>query len=314
VLGQQGHRLLEARDGSEGLARARAEQPDLVIADVLMPVMDGYEFVRQLRNDPATSAIPVLFNTAHYDGPDAQALALASGVSGVLAKPSNSIDVLTLVSRLLSEAPASAPPADPPLPTEFDRAHLRLLTDTLAAKESSLAIANARLLSLFHAGLEFACTRDPDLLLQGVCETSCELFGATYVTLGVLSPDGRIVRRIFGAGEAGKCGATAANWIQPGDDVPGVLRAVVAERRTVRGANPGGEPLGLQLPSGHPAVENFLAVPIASLNHVFGWVFLAGNGGKTFTDADEHLLTALAERLGRIYEIPVPGTEIHGSN
>ena len=64
LLRDQGHRLLEAADGREGLAAVQAEHPDLVITDVLMPVMDGYEFVRQLRLDPATSRIPVLFYTA----------------------------------------------------------------------------------------------------------------------------------------------------------------------------------------------------------------------------------------------------------
>ena len=56
LLRHQGHRMLEAADGSEGLAAVQAEHPDLVITDVLMPVMDGYELVRQLRLDPATSA------------------------------------------------------------------------------------------------------------------------------------------------------------------------------------------------------------------------------------------------------------------
>ena len=55
LLRHQGHRLLEAADGREGLAAVHAEHPDLVITDVLMPVMDGYELVRQLRLDPATS-------------------------------------------------------------------------------------------------------------------------------------------------------------------------------------------------------------------------------------------------------------------
>ena len=66
LLRQHGHRLLEAADGSQGLAVVHAEHPDLVITDVLMPVMDGYEFGRQLRLDPATRGIPVVFYTAHY--------------------------------------------------------------------------------------------------------------------------------------------------------------------------------------------------------------------------------------------------------
>ena len=77
ILGHEGHRLIEAADGHAGLAAVRAERPDLVITDVLMPVMDGYEFVRQLRLDPATSPIPVVFYTAHYGEREARELALA---------------------------------------------------------------------------------------------------------------------------------------------------------------------------------------------------------------------------------------------
>lgn len=49
LLSYGGHRLLEAADGADGLAISRAEHPDLIIADILMPTMDGYEFVRLLR-------------------------------------------------------------------------------------------------------------------------------------------------------------------------------------------------------------------------------------------------------------------------
>ena len=72
LLGYGGHRLLQAADGAEALATARAERPDLVIADILMPTMDGYEFVRQLRADPAIARTPVVFCTAHYHEGEAQ--------------------------------------------------------------------------------------------------------------------------------------------------------------------------------------------------------------------------------------------------
>jgi CheY-like chemotaxis protein len=74
-LRDHAHRVLEAADGREGLAVVQAEHLDLVITDVLMPVMDGYEFVRQLRLDPTTSRIPVLFYTAPYSEREARALA-----------------------------------------------------------------------------------------------------------------------------------------------------------------------------------------------------------------------------------------------
>src|SRR6476619_6820520 len=51
LLTYKGHHLLEASDGAEALARVRVERPDLVLSDILMPTMDGYEFVRHLRMD-----------------------------------------------------------------------------------------------------------------------------------------------------------------------------------------------------------------------------------------------------------------------
>src|SRR5215210_2924443 len=99
LLRSQGHRLLEVADGRAGLAAARAEHPDLVITDVLMPVMDGYELVKQLRLDPATCTIPVVFYTAHYGESEARALARSSGVSYVLTKPADPDEVLQIVSQ-----------------------------------------------------------------------------------------------------------------------------------------------------------------------------------------------------------------------
>jgi PAS domain S-box-containing protein len=101
LLRDHGHRMLEAVDGREGLAAVRAECPDLVIAGLRMPVMDGHEFVRQLARDPATSRIPVLFYTAHAGERDAR----AGGAYGVLKKPAEVEEVLKMVGRALAGRP-----------------------------------------------------------------------------------------------------------------------------------------------------------------------------------------------------------------
>src|SRR3977135_2748658 len=75
LLGYQKHRLLEASDGAEALALVKAHHPDLVITDILMPTMDGYEFVRQLRADPEISSTTVVFFTAQYHKNEAESLA-----------------------------------------------------------------------------------------------------------------------------------------------------------------------------------------------------------------------------------------------
>jgi signal transduction histidine kinase/DNA-binding response OmpR family regulator len=295
LLRNQGHRLIEAHDGRQGLAAVQADHPDLIITDVLMPVMDGFDFVRQLRLDPATTRIPVLFYTAPYSEREAREMARTSGVPYVLTKPVQPEEVLKIVGRVLSGAPD--PPDEPFTPAMFGHEHLRLLLDSASERVEDLRVANARLRALVNIGLEIASTRDPDQVLQSVCTAACDLFGATYVTLGIVDPTDQTVRRFV------SYGSEVADWIQPGETVPGVLGAVVAERRTLRGENPGGDPAGLQLPPHHPEVQSFLAAPITSPAYAFGWICLVGNEGRSFSDQDEALVIALAGKVGRIYEL-----------
>jgi PAS domain S-box-containing protein len=298
LLRSQGHVLLEAANGSAGLAAVRIEHPDLVITDVLMPVMDGYEFVRQLRLDPEAGGIPVVFYTAHYGEREARALALSSGVSYVLTKPVDTSEVLTIVSRVLGGEPGAGVPSDAaPLTPAFDREHLRLITDKLSKTAGGLRAANARLRALINIGLELASERDPDRRLQSVCVSARDLFAASYVTLGIVDRDDRSVRH------ASICGAEAAGWMESGDRITGMLETVVTERRTLRGVNPGGDPASLRLPVRHPAVHSYMVVPIASPAHVYGWICLVGNDGRAFTEEDEQLTMALAGQVGRLYEV-----------
>lgn len=298
LLRHHGHRVLEAANGTEGLGLARNERPDLVISDVLMPVMDGYEFVRQLRLDPATRTIPVVFYTAHYGEREARALARSGGVFDVLTKPSESAEVLRVVGRVMAgEAELTLPPGASPIASNFDREHLRLLTDKVSEKAGELRAANARLRALINIGLEFGSDRDSARRLERVCSSARDLFGATCVTLGILNRNARTVEKVAGSG------AGAAEWIRTGDAVGGLLATVVSERRPARGDNPGGDPTTLSLPTRHPPVDFYLAVPILSSDCVYGWICLVGTEGRTFTDDDEQLMLALAGHVGHFYEL-----------
>lgn len=113
LLGYTGHGLLEAANGAEALERVRADRPDLVITDILMPTMDGYEFVRHLRADPELAPLQVIFYTATYSEPQAQALADSCGVRIVLPKPCDPERILAAVNEALGgvDAAASVPVA-----------------------------------------------------------------------------------------------------------------------------------------------------------------------------------------------------------
>ncbi|HOW59538.1 MAG TPA: response regulator [Candidatus Omnitrophota bacterium] len=67
VLDKRGYKVITAGDGNKGLTHARAEKPDAVILDVMMPGLDGFEVARELKGDPQTKGIPILMLTAIKD-------------------------------------------------------------------------------------------------------------------------------------------------------------------------------------------------------------------------------------------------------
>ena len=141
LLGYGGNRVLEAGDGAEGLALAEVERPDLVIADIIMPTMDGYAFVQRLRDEPSIAATPVIFYTAGYLEDAAGKLAKACGVRHILIKPADPEVILAAVAEALG---SSALPL-PMVPESFDREHLSLVTNKLAAKVDELEALNEAL-------------------------------------------------------------------------------------------------------------------------------------------------------------------------
>src|ERR1700746_2924656 len=121
LLKHAGHEPLEAADGYLALAQVRAARPDLVICDILMPTMDGYEFVRQLRADPAVAQTEVIFYTANYREREARSLANAVGVSRVLIKPCLPEDIIKAIDLALAHMPEAVPTVDN---RDFDQDHL----------------------------------------------------------------------------------------------------------------------------------------------------------------------------------------------
>jgi diguanylate cyclase (GGDEF)-like protein len=145
LLGNFGHHLLEADDGVQALELARAELPDLIITDVLMPNMDGFTLARRLRAEPLLMGVPVIFQTANYDVSEIHRLARASGIQQILRKPAEPQEILRAVNESLKQP---TQPARLPQTGQLQREHLQLLADKLYEKVSELEKANDRLRSL----------------------------------------------------------------------------------------------------------------------------------------------------------------------
>jgi signal transduction histidine kinase len=151
LLSYAGHDVLEAIDGQEALDVARSRQPDLIISDILMPGMNGYEFARRLREDPDIAEIPLMFLTASYAREEIEELIEACGVSAVVEKPASPDEIMHAIGDTLGSEQTLRPLAS----DKIDREELRVLNDKLVEKLNELEEAdaeNTRLLAhLMHA-------------------------------------------------------------------------------------------------------------------------------------------------------------------
>jgi diguanylate cyclase (GGDEF)-like protein len=127
------------------LELARAELPDLIITDIIMPNMDGFTLARRLRAEPLLMGVPVIFQTANYDVSEIHRLARASGIQHILRKPAEPQEILRAVNESLKQP---TQPARLPQTGQLQREHLQLLADKLYQKVSELEKVNDRLRSL----------------------------------------------------------------------------------------------------------------------------------------------------------------------
>lgn len=102
LLSRTSYRLMEAVDGEAALVMIRQERPDLVLMDVQLPKMSGFDVTRVLRAESATAAIPIIMVTSFALSGDDQR-AMAAGASAYLAKPYSPRELLALVRKFLPE-------------------------------------------------------------------------------------------------------------------------------------------------------------------------------------------------------------------
>jgi CheY-like chemotaxis protein len=102
LLRHHGYRVVEAAGGDEGVLRARAGRPDIILLDIMMGGTDGWAVTDRLKEDPSTAGIPIIVLTV-LGSPEDEARALREGVDNYLVKPCLPADILAEVRRLIGE-------------------------------------------------------------------------------------------------------------------------------------------------------------------------------------------------------------------
>ncbi len=132
IIENKGHEAVEAEDGLDGLRMARIHSPDLIISDALMPIMDGFQFLRAVKEDEKLKTVPFIFYSAIYRADKDVDLAIALGAEAYIIKPKEPADFWDEVEIILREQ-RKGKAITPELITEEEE-YLKRYGEVVAAK------------------------------------------------------------------------------------------------------------------------------------------------------------------------------------
>jgi signal transduction histidine kinase/ActR/RegA family two-component response regulator len=283
LFGYVGHRVLEAADGTAALTLARSERPDLIISDIVMPTMDGTEFVRLLRKEKALERVPVIFYTATYRLPEA--LRMSGNMLGecrVIPKPSDPQFILRTVNELLGISPketASQPAMESTSPAKSDGAGLQLA-------------------AVIDLSFHLVGQRDPARLLETFSRAIREILNCRQTLLTMVERDGQ--KRFFVGNEKDELPrAFPINsffWKE--------IASFAMERRSPfrwpTETDSGSDSILPRVPF---SFKSLMAIPFATKEHVYGWLCLMDKvDSNPFSIDDEEMGIALTAQAALAYE------------
>lgn len=143
----KGYPVVTARNGQEALDAILRERPALIITDILMPKMDGYALAHNVRKDPRTRQIPIIFLSATYVTPEDKKFALNLGAVRFLEKPVDTEDFLLTIAEILTMGPQASQPA-PMSEDEFFEGYRERLEQKLRHKSTQISRTERLLLTL----------------------------------------------------------------------------------------------------------------------------------------------------------------------
>jgi PAS domain S-box-containing protein len=141
LLKHAGYTVTTCADGLAGLDLIKEELPDLIVADLITPGIDGYDLARAVRGNASTVATPIVLQTAHYLEADVRRLAAQIGVRNVIIKPFEPQAFLDTVAAAVQDNPAVDPAGNGHTTSDFHVEHLRLVSAKLHEKVRELDIA-----------------------------------------------------------------------------------------------------------------------------------------------------------------------------
>jgi signal transduction histidine kinase/DNA-binding NarL/FixJ family response regulator len=279
LLGSGEYDLLQAADGVEALDLLRAEQPDLLITDIVMPRMDGYELVRKLRQDERIADMPVIFCSASYHEREVREMARSLGVRSTLSKPFDVKAVRTIVESALASRHAAAQPA------------------TVTEPTAVVGGAQERLSALVAFSRRLFGQTDSAAIVESTCHAARDILLAQCAQL------------VISGSDSPRHACTASGLA---NEQLEQLLSTRMYRDLVQSLEAGGSSLYPMSPAeagsgkdiGQPGeFVSMLGVPIASVSQSYGYLCVINRIGLPgFTEEDLAVARAIAAQVAVAYE------------
>jgi signal transduction histidine kinase/CheY-like chemotaxis protein len=303
LLKTNGYQVELASNGIEALDLARTDPPEMVISDILMPVMDGFSLCRKWKNDVRLMGIPFVFYTATYTDPRDEAFALGLGAERFLVKPVAPDDLLAVIKEVF-QAHRTGEPVISPEPAqkedEYYKEYSEILIHKLEQKTLQLELANKRLTSLYQASCSLLTIQSAAELIHCILLSIVKTAGyqqANYFSfdesqnklsltdaIGFSTETSTIFkdRLVFNLGEE-----------------RGLVGLVAQSGKPLYVADVSIEPRWVTL---DPTIQSALFVPVQYKKCLLGVLALFSVEKDAFAEEDEHNIAALANSLAISFE------------
>lgn len=323
------HQVIEAHSGEEGLQAVKKNDIDLIITDILMPHMDGYEFVRRVQKNPKLIHIPVIFYSATFRKAQAELLAKDLNVKFVLSKPAEPQTIIDTINKALKntsteikyanleEIPQSQTHFRSILyqaPQELKRIGKKLsdsvnqikqtteiekltkISENISQMLSHQHQISNNLYQLFELNMAMIAEQDPQRLLTLFCQGACKIINAEFV-LGAFF-DSNKGKLSYYATQGLALDLTMANKLISLSDP--FIKEVMAHR----GAFCINKPNDTQIPPLYcQPLKNIVAAPLLTNNQHLGMVYFVNKQGNThFVEDDIKILDTLSFVVSLLYE------------
>ena len=249
MLKGYGLEVTSAENGKDALDNARLNPPDLIVTDILMPVMDGYALCRQWKSDDKLKTIPLVFYTATYTGPEDEKFALSLGADLFIIKPQEPDIFMDKLKKVLGEKYTARQVVNKPLgeEMEFFRQHNETLFRKLEKKMSELETSNKKLGALeetyrlsFENVSDVIYTIDANLNILSVSPSVEKIMG--YKPQDFIGRSVSDIANIL-TPESFKQALADINLVLKGETISSVIYEFVARDKTIKIGEVSGDPI-----------------------------------------------------------------------